>query len=108
MKSSVGSQPAGAGEAFARVVERRLRRRSLLRGGVGLGALVLLGPTLAACQAPWPRRRAAGIWFAPIRSMPADHDQPVVAPGHAVEPLLKWGDPILADAPSFDPAQLSA
>lgn len=100
---------AGRGETFAEILGRRLSRRALAAFGAGAAALVVTGPRfeLAAQEAtPAPTPLANGVAFAPI-ALDAGAE-PVVAAGHTVTPLLRWGDPILPGAPAFDPAAQSA
>jgi hypothetical protein len=83
---------------FASVLEARLSRREALRGAAA--ALVL-------ASAGWLRDpREAGARAAGIAS--SSEDRLIVAPGHAHEILISWGDPIFADAPEFDPAAQTA
>ena len=40
--------------------------------------------------------------FEPIKPVPANIDQFVVPGGYNWMPLIRWGDPLFADAPAFD------
>ncbi len=107
---------AGSGETFVEVAGRRYSRRSIIRRGVALGAIVLAGSALGGAvpvsvraagsraaggpgAAPGP---APGIGFEPIQPTGISVDEIAVARGHGVEPLLKWGDPIRAGGPDYD------
>ncbi|MGK2876426.1 MAG: PhoX family protein, partial [Nocardioides sp.] len=94
-----------------------LQRRSLLKGAaaVGAGALVLT-PNLAAAAtggAAGPRPVAAKpatanlgkAAFTPVA--PNRRDAVVVPPGFDHNVVMRWGDPVLAGAPRFDPHQQS-
>jgi secreted PhoX family phosphatase len=98
----------GTGQTFQAILKRRLSRRTALKG-VGATALVAAVGAIdtagAGAQALQPG--GAGIWFEPIAPQPVDGQQVVVARGHTAEVLIKWGDPVTADAPAFDPAKLS-
>ena len=96
---------------FSSLVEGALARRSVLKaGGVGAGALVLGGllhPSAAAAAPSVPARRpgatAAGIGsadFAPVA--PNVRDNVTVPRGYTYDVLVRWGDPVTADAPAFD------
>nr|MDQ3044737.1 DUF839 domain-containing protein [Chloroflexota bacterium] len=105
---------AGRGETFANILARRLSRRGLVKGGTAASALVLSGSLLgraAYAQATptagaTPSAVGAKLAFEPIAL--DSGDQTVVAPGYRVTPLLKWGDPLFADAPEFDPENQTA
>lgn len=96
----------GAGETFVQVMQRRLSRRGLLKASAAAaaGALVLngtgAGQTLVSAQSDVQGGR---IGFTPIAPQPATSDRIVVPEGYRWAPLLKWGDPIRADGPAFDP-----
>ncbi len=91
------------------VLATRFGRRDLLKG--------LLGTTVVAGLAgglplPWvvsPASAAApvpGYDFTEIaHGVDETHH---VAPGHRAEVLIRWGDPVTADAPAFDPIAQSA
>jgi uncharacterized protein len=99
---------AGSGATIGEVVERRVSRRAFLKSAVAGGALVIgaqgLGGTASAQQAePQQQMRLA---FAKIA--PSAEDRLIVAEGHSLDVLIRWGDPITADAPEFDINNLSA
>jgi hypothetical protein len=87
------------------LVEKAFARRTVLAGaGAGAGALVLGG--LASNAVAGPGRTtsggaaAAGGWT-PVE--PNVRDNVVVPDGFRSRAVINWGDPVLADAPSFDP-----
>ncbi len=88
------------------VIAARLGRRELLRG--------LVAATVAAA---WPAGRAtraqaqgpAGGSTLTFTEIPHGLDERHhVAPGYSADVLIRWGDPVLAGAPPFDPARLDA
>src|SRR5262245_28200885 len=100
----------GAGPTIAQIIRRRISRRDVLKGAAAATALVVAGADVGRAQ---PAEAQAlpggpGIWFQPITPVPRTVDEIRVAPGHAVEVLLRWGDPVTADAPPFDPENLTA
>ena len=97
---------------FSSLVEGALARRSVLKaGGVGAGALVLgglLNPSAAAAATPAPAARRAGAAAAGIGSAdftpvaPNVRDNVTVPRGYTYDVVVRWGDPVTADAPAFD------
>lgn len=96
----------GRGETFASIMERRISRRGLLKAGAA-AAMVLSVPAVerqeAVAQKDWARIR-----FNPIPPQPATSQKIVVPDGYRWMPLLKWGDPIHAGGPEFDPNNQTA
>ncbi|MEZ5866159.1 MAG: PhoX family phosphatase [Geminicoccaceae bacterium] len=89
-------------QEFDRVVERAISRRGFLGGALafGSGAAVMgtsfLQGTTALAQ------QSSRFAFAPIA---AQTDSTVHVPeGYKWQVLARWGDPLFADAPEFDPA----
>ncbi|MDA3961154.1 MAG: PhoX family phosphatase [Planctomycetota bacterium] len=87
------------GEPFVALAHRHLRRRDVLRLGVG---------SLATGALAWaaPRGSARPDGFEPL-AWRAD-DRVAVPPGYEVDVVVRWGDPLSAAAPAFDPAGPSA
>lgn len=81
------------------LIERRFNRRTLL-AGMAASATMPVASASARKDAPEPAD------FAEIRhGVDETHH---VAPGHEVQILLRWGDPILPGAPAFDPLRQTA
>jgi secreted PhoX family phosphatase len=96
--------PAGS-PPLSRVIEARLTRRDALKGLAAAGAAGLFG-----CAAPAPPKPPApagsSLTFTESgRFLDETHH---VAPGYKVNVLLRWGDPLHADAPAFNPKQQTA
>lgn len=105
--------------SFGDVVQQRLGRRDILRGLVGTTALAAFGPAVplpgplaAEAKAAGPTQVAAagkdgfGFVFQELaRGVDQTHH---VAEGHDVQVLLRWGDPLFADSPAFDPYKQTA
>jgi hypothetical protein len=118
-------------ETIDQVIRRRMSRRLLIKGGA-VGALVLTlggvacGPTVVPpptpagtpeppAPQPTPTGKPGvvptprpGIRFEPVALTPGNVDDITVSPGHTIEVLLKWGDPILPEGQAFDPSRLTA
>ena len=98
---------AGRGETFADILARRISRRGLVKCAVATaGALAVTGPILTAAQDATPQASpttGGGMGSLAFEPLTLDtSDQHLVAAGYMAEPLLKWGDPLFADAPEFD------
>lgn len=87
------------------VVQRRFGRRDILRGALATTALAALVPPILAGARPAQAQAAAGaVPSFGFTEVPHGVDQTHhVAPGYNADILIRWGDPIFADAPEFDP-----
>jgi hypothetical protein len=94
--------------SLACLIAERITRREmmtyLLTGGAG-AAVAGLAPEELLAATP-PGRGVSTLTFrSPRHAIGEDH---AVAPGHAGQVLIRWGDPVLADAPAFDVNRQSA
>lgn len=109
--SSPDSEPT-----FGEVVQARLGRRDILRGMLGTSAIAAFAPAVpvalmageAKAQAAGATGKQAGFGFnfeELTRGIDAKHH---VAPGYDADVLIRWGDPLFADSPDFDPYKQTA
>ncbi|TAD91497.1 MAG: PhoX family phosphatase [Alphaproteobacteria bacterium] len=90
------------------VINQRFGRREMLKGALGAAAITAVAAplALAAGEAEAAGAPRAGFRFAePEHGVDQTHH---VAPGYTVDVVLRWGDPLFADAPEFDPTRQSA
>ncbi len=95
------------------IIQARFSRRDLLRGalaastlgGLAAGPLALLADTLTA---PQGEREATTTRFDFEEIAHGVDETHHVAPGYRAEILIRWGDPLLPGAPTFDPERQSA
>ena len=104
---------SSANDYFPDVAAHALSRRGLL-GAAGAGALALaLAPATPAAAAAASVATAAGarghsLRFAAIDPVPATVDAVTVPDGWTWRAVIRWGDPLFADAPEFDLEHQSA
>lgn len=106
-QDDVGSNPS-ANPDFNAVVERRLSRRAALRGLAALGAGTALSGPLGAVLSGGAARAADAAAGSSLTFEEIAHgadERHHVAKGYDAEVLLRWGDPLSAAAPAFDPAR---
>jgi uncharacterized protein len=99
---NLGSNPSDNSE-FQTILDQRLSRRGFLRTGTVMSSLSLLAGTsnLLGATATSP----ASLSFQEVPQ--GLDDKFTVADGYQQQVLLRWGDPLFADAPAFDPANQS-
>ena len=89
---------------MAQVMAARLSRRTILQGMAASGLYGLLG-----CAMPVTKGNSPAYTTLTFTESGRVRDETHhVAPGYNVSPLLRWGDPLHADAPEFRPGQQSA
>lgn len=92
---------------FRDVAATVLSRRSVVGTGVTVAALTAV-PMARAAAAPGPQPGKGGhgkpgnLPFSPIAPAATTVDDVTVPVGYRWDPILRWGDPILPGAPSFD------
>ena len=86
---------------LSQLMALRLSRRDALRGMAAAGVYGLVG-----CATPATQGSGSSLTFSESgRFMDETHH---VAPGYKVNTLIRWGDPLHADAPAFNPQAQSA
>lgn len=102
---------ASTAPTFGDVVAARYGRRDLLKGLLGVAAISATVSPLALAAAGRAQAEESEDPFVrfPFRELTAAPDETIhVADGHEAKVLMRWGDPVLADAPAFDPKAQSA
>ena len=92
---------------FRDIAAKALSRRALLGTGAATAGMAVFAPGLgsaaAASPAPsLPPNRPSRLRFTPIDPVATTVDDVTVPSGYTWDPLIRWGDPILAGAPVFD------
>jgi secreted PhoX family phosphatase len=83
---------------LADLIDLRLNRRGLIRGAAALAASP---PFAAVAQEAGP----SSLTFKELAHTLDAHQH--VAEGYDMQVVIRWGDPLAADAPTFDPANLT-
>jgi uncharacterized protein len=89
------------------IIAARFSRRGFLRGSLAVSAIAATVSPLALISAD-EARAAEGSAFAFDELEAGIDDKHHVAPGYDADVLLRWGDPLFADSPDFDPTKQSA
>ena len=85
------------------ILEARFGRRSFLLGAAtAVAAVVTPAPVRAGTVIPGTARGSGGRFLFDEITHGVDSTHHV-APGHDADVLIRWGDPVLPDAPPFDP-----
>ncbi|RVT83242.1 PhoX family phosphatase [Rhodobacteraceae bacterium CCMM004] len=95
------------GNTIGDVINRRYGRREVMRGMLGVSATTaLFGAT--ALTAPRQAAAAAASRYDFDELQWGNDTTHHIAEGYDARVLLRWGDPITADAPAFDPMNQTA
>jgi secreted PhoX family phosphatase len=99
--SELAAGEKSEGQYFGDVVSARLARRSLLQGLGAAGVSLVVAPVLLGSRpaAARPSDPGQALRFVPIA--PSGADDVIVPEGYVYDVVIRWGDPILADAPEF-------
>ncbi|BCX19302.1 MAG: dTDP-glucose 4,6-dehydratase [Geminicoccaceae bacterium] len=102
----IGRNPSD-NPTIGEVIAARFNRRDLMRGILGTTAIAAtLGPLALAAGR---QARAASTASFVFEEVPVNvGPDMMVAKGHRAQVLIRWGDPVLAGAPPFDPYAQSA
>ena len=103
---SLGHNPSG-NPTLGEIIGRRYSRREAMRGALAVAAIAATVSPLALVSAR--QARAAAMSAFDFKEVAAGvDDKHHVADGYDADILIRWGDPVLADAPPFDPNKQSA
>ncbi|MFN7165369.1 MAG: PhoX family protein, partial [Hyphomonas sp.] len=108
---SANPRIAAGADTIGKIIERRLSRRGFLGGLTAVSGLALAAcagrPEDAAAAATQEMKRPHPAFSFPeiARGLDQTHH---VAEGYRAEILLRWGDPLFADSPTFDPLNQTA
>jgi secreted PhoX family phosphatase len=106
----IGSNPS-PGPSVGAMIEARMTRRAALRGLAGAGAAVALTEALVDEAVAQPLRVPAQggpstLTFPELRHQLSQNH--MVAEGYEAQVVIRWGDPVLAGAPDYDPMAQTA
>ena len=96
-----GSNPS-PNPTMGDLIATRFERRELLRGGLAVAAIAATVSPIALARAV--RAQPNGTPSFNFKEVAAGSDEKhYVAEGYDADILIRWGDPVLPDAPPFDP-----
>lgn len=90
------------------IIAARFSRRGFLKGSLAVSAIAVTVSPLALMSADEARAGEGGSAFVFDEVQAGIDDKHHVAAGYDADVLLRWGDPLFADAPDFDPAKQTA
>lgn len=101
----IGRNPS-ANPTMGDVIAERLSRRDLMRGALAVAAIGATVSPLALMAATEAKAATIAFSFDEVEAgIDVNHH---VAKGYKAEVLLRWGDPLFADSPAFDPMNQTA
>jgi secreted PhoX family phosphatase len=89
------------------IISRRYSRRGVLKGALAVTAISTALSPLVVLPGRSAQARAAPMFNFKEVTAGVD-DKHHVAEGYTAEVLIRWGDPLFADAPDFDPRAQTA
>ncbi|MBU2193349.1 MAG: PhoX family phosphatase [Alphaproteobacteria bacterium] len=98
---------ASENPTMGEIISSRFSRRGLLKGSLAVAAISATVSPIALILADEARAEAASAFSFDELEAGVDETHHVAA-GYDADVLLRWGDPLFADAPAFDPANQTA
>jgi hypothetical protein len=103
LSDDIPSNPSTA-PTIGDVVASRYGRRDILKGALAVTAISAVSGLMASTSRPALAAKANFSFSEIEHGVDETHH---VAEGHDADILIRWGDPIFADAPDFDPMKQS-
>ncbi|MGD9884105.1 MAG: PhoX family phosphatase [Reyranella sp.] len=100
----IGSNPSTE-PTVSELIGRRLGRRDALRGLLGAGAAASAGYASVGGALAQPAGPSSLTFEEVKHGLDRTHHVPA---SYEAQVLIRWGDPVMADAPAFDPVKLTA
>lgn len=97
---------ASSNATIGDVIAARYNRRDILRGALGVAAITASVSPLALMAAGQAHAAGSRFAFDEVEAGVDEHHH--VAAGYEADILIRWGDPVLPDAPAFDPLDQTA
>jgi uncharacterized protein len=97
---------SSANQVMGDIIAARFNRRDILKGALAVTAINTTIGGLALSTSPRALAASASFGFTEIEV--GVDDKHHVAPGYTSDILIRWGDPVLPDAPAFDPTKQTA
>ena len=94
-REELGLSNQSPNQTFESVFHSYISRRSLLKGAAATLVLAYATPLRPS------KATAAASGFTPLKH--STDDKLLVPPGYDYRVVIRWGDPVLADTPAFDP-----
>ena len=98
---------ASENPTMGEIISSRFSRRGLLKGSMAVAAISATVSPMALMLADEARAEGASA-FNFVELEAGVDETHHVASGYYADVLLRWGDPLFADAPEFDPANQTA
>lgn len=98
---------ASENPTMGEIISSRFSRRDLLKGSMAVAAISATVSPMALMLADEARAEGASA-FNFVELEAGVDETHHVASGYDADVLLRWGDPLFADAPEFDPANQTA
>jgi len=103
LAGEIGMDKASDAPSIGELIEQRLNRRDAMRGLLGAGAVATFS------QIPVAMAQDSGPSTLTFKELAHTlDDQQHVAEGYDMQVVIRWVDPVVAGAPAFDPANLTA
>jgi uncharacterized protein len=100
VREEMAGTNTSSNETFQEVFQRRLSRRSFLKGAAASAPLLVFGAALLTHPSSAEAKGSSTLRFESIPLSTAD--EVVVPPGYTTQVVIRWGEPLHPDVPPLD------